>query len=274
MAGDRRQRKHLGFNRPAHRIAPLRNKRRSVYVNTIVRHGDNNPLLTPRVCCLCGLFGSLLFLAGDMLFYGSATSGADFHAYREMATHSTSRLIIGGALGPVAALFSALGMGIFYATAKPAGARLGGAASFLLASTILIGGAYHAVFTNFGFASKISDEFVRQTLLNQVASLWTAISYPMYAAGIVGSLAVYFLVLSGRSHLPKWLLIFLPTILSLASSVFRSYFLLLPPPIGGLIRGGWINGCFVLFFAICTIVIWRLESTGPADADGAPLASR
>ena len=95
-----------------------------------------------RWCCLSGLVGSLLFLAGDMLFYGSWSSGADFHPYQQMGQRSTDLLVLGGAIGPVAALFSALGMGVFALTLEPASRKLANTAAILLAIMILIGGSY------------------------------------------------------------------------------------------------------------------------------------
>src|SRR5277367_4336346 len=142
-------------------------------------HPTNRTRLA-RLCCLSGLLGSVLFLTGDMLFYGSWLSGAEFHAFREMAARPDAKLIIGGALGPVAALFSALGMGIFYLALEPAGRQLAATAAVLLAVMILIGSSYHAVFTVFGFASKVADPETRATLLEQVRSLRDTISYPMY----------------------------------------------------------------------------------------------
>jgi len=67
-------------------------------------------------------------------------------------------LVIGGALGPVAALFSVCGMGIFYLTLKAGGRKLAFTAATLLAVMMLIGSSYHAVFTVFGFASKVGDQ--------------------------------------------------------------------------------------------------------------------
>jgi hypothetical protein len=228
-------------------------------VFTGVRPESTGVGVAARWCCVSGLLGSLLFLAGDMLFYGTASSGAEFHAYNEMAKRSIAVLLLGGAVGPIAAIFSAMGMGIFYVTAKAAGARLGAVASSLLAAMMLIGGAYHAVFTNFGFAARVSDATVRETLLLEVGKLWSALSYPMYAVGVLGTIAVYVLVLSGRSGFPRWLLLFLPTVISMTSTVLREYFLMLPAPFGGVVRGGWINGSFVIFFALALWVFWRSE---------------
>jgi hypothetical protein len=212
-----------------------------------------------RLCCLSGLLGSLLFLTGDMLFYGSWSSGADFHAYRQMAQRAQAQLVIGGALGPVAALFSAFGMGVFFLTLKPASERLASAAAVLLAVMMLIGASYHAVYTCFGFASKVAEHTVREALLMQIADLRNTISYPMYASGLAGTALVYFLALGKKTLFPRWLLIFLPTTLSMASDIFRNLFMRIPAPLGGIFRGGWINGSFVMFFAIATYVFWRIE---------------
>ncbi|MGH9597649.1 MAG: DUF6796 family protein [Edaphobacter sp.] len=210
-----------------------------------------------RMCCLSGLLGSGLFFAGDMLFCGTLSSGAAFHAFPLMAEKSVAELVIGGALGPVAALFSAFGMGIFWLTLKPVSPRLASLAAGLLAVMMLVGASYHAVFTCFGFAAKVTDEATRTALLSQIASLRNTISYPMYAAGVAGTLLVYWLALEKKTMFPKWLLIFLPTTLSLASDAFRFLFVKIPAPFGGIARGGWINGSFVLFFAIATCVFWR-----------------
>lgn len=215
-----------------------------------------------RFCCIAGLLGSALFLAGDMLFYGTLSSGAAFHPQLEMAQRPVRQLVIGGALGPVAALLSAVGMGLFYLTLRGGSQRLALASALLLAVMMLIGGSYHAVYTVFGFTSRIADASPRDTLFAQVKSLRDTISLPMYAAGIAGTLLVYLVALSKKTQFPRWLLIVLPTTLSMAEQAFRKYFLALPSPVGGIIRGAWINGSFVLFFAIATCVFGKPTSRG------------
>ena len=209
-----------------------------------------------RLCCLSGLLGSTLFLCGDMLWYGGWTSGADFHPFDVMAQRSVGAVIIAGALGPVAALFSAFGMGVFFLTIEPAGRRLAAAASALLAVMMLIGGSYHALYGCFGFAAKVTDPALRQTMIAQLAGLRDAVSYPMYAAGVAGTLLVYVLALRRKTSFPRWLLLLMPTTLSEASTVFRPAFLAIPAPLGGWLRGGWINGSFVLFFAVAAVYFW------------------
>lgn len=219
-----------------------------------------------RLCCLSGLLGSVLFLAGDMLFYGNWSRGAEFHAFREMAARADGELVIGGALGPVAALFSAFGMGIFYLTLESGGRTLAASTAGLLAVMILIGSSYHAVFTVFGFASKVAEPGTRETLLEQVRSLRDTISYPMYASGLTGTALVYLLVLWKKTRFPRWLLLFLPTTLSLADDLLLGFFNRIPAPLGGIVRGGWINGSFVVFFAIATCAFWNLDRVSDAVA--------
>lgn len=208
-----------------------------------------------RLCCLAGLIGSLLFLAGDMLFYGSFSSGSDFHSFAEMAKRPVPILIAGGAIGTIASIFSALGMGLFFFALAPAGRKLALAATLLLVVTMLLGGSYHALFTCFGFAAKVADEPTRETLIHQIAGLRDTVGMTLYATGLSGTALVYWLGFSRQAAFPRWLLTFLPTTLSLATSVFPSVFTAIPAPVGGIIRGGWINGCFVLFFALATIAM-------------------
>lgn len=217
--------------------------RHSVANDVIIGRKARGHLL--RLCCLSGLLGSVLFLSGEMLFCATWSSGPAFHAYHEMAQHTTTRLVIGGAIGPLAALFSALGMGNFYLTPESSDHKLARTVTALLAIMMLIGGTYHGVFTCFGFASKVEDQTVREILLTQIASLQDTISYTMYAVGVAATALAHLPILRRRTRFPRWLLIFLPTTLSLASSAFRP--------------GGWINGSFALFFAIATRVFWRFE---------------
>lgn len=194
-----------------------------------------------------------------MLFYGTFSSGADFHSYLQMAGRPVAVLVLGGALGPVAALFSALGMGLFYLAMESEFPKLAQAAALLLAIMMLTGGAYHAIFTVFGFASRVADPFLRNILIGQVTSLRDAISYPMYAAGLAGTALTYLLALRRNTLFPRWLLLFMPTTLSLGGSLFRSYLIKIPAPLGGIIRGGWINGSFVLFFCLATWTFCRTQ---------------
>lgn len=218
-----------------------------------------------RLCCLSGLAGSLLFLAGDMTWYGSFSSAAAFHSFQVMAQRSDAVLVAGGAVGPIAALCSACGMAIFYFTLEPASAKLARASAALLAMTILIGGSYHALFAVFGFAQKIGDASLRQTLLSQVALLRNTVGYAMYATGLSGIALVYWLALTRKTHFPRWLLLFTP-ILSQAGWLLDSWFRQIPAPLGSIVVGGWINGTFVLFFALAMGAFWRL-GRAPAAID-------
>src|SRR5215469_13949761 len=64
-----------------------------------------------RLSGLAGIGGALLFFCGDMLFYGHFGPGAKFHEGMIEVLHSESstRLFIGGLVGPIAACFCLIG---------------------------------------------------------------------------------------------------------------------------------------------------------------------
>jgi hypothetical protein len=207
-----------------------------------------------RKASICGLAGGLLMLSGDFLFYGSLTSGAEFHSRAVMATRPDWVLVLGGLLGPIAGILYCMGMSLFYVLLKPTAERLAAAAAFLLGATMLVGGSYHAVFATFGFAGKISDPAASARLLNQIGLLFGSLSNVATVLGSLGTLIVYYLALRGPSRFPRWLLFFMPTLLSLGSTVLHPILIRIPAPVGSVILGGWINGSFVLFFSIATFV--------------------
>jgi hypothetical protein len=66
---------------------------------------------TRRLAGVAGLFGALLFFAGDMLFYGHLGSGAGFHdgMIATVRNAPLARLFAGGLVGPVAACLCTVG---------------------------------------------------------------------------------------------------------------------------------------------------------------------
>ncbi|HVO62531.1 MAG TPA: hypothetical protein VMT53_16475 [Terriglobales bacterium] len=114
-----------------------------------------------------------------MLFYGTWSSGAALRPHEQMADRAVGLLVIGGAIGPVAALFSEIGRGVFGITLERGNKGTPNVAAALLAIMMLIGGSYHAVYTCLGSASKVIDDSTRQTLLGDVSSLRSAIGHTL-----------------------------------------------------------------------------------------------
>jgi hypothetical protein len=174
-----------------------------------------------------------------------------------MATRPDWMLTLGGSIGPIAGILYCLGMSLFYVLLRPAGERLAVAAAALLGATMLVGGSYHAVFMTFGFAAKVADTAIRTRLLDQIGRLFEALSNVAMVTGVLGTVFVYYLALCRRTDFPRWLLIFMPTLLSLGSTLFATALRRLPAPVGGIVLGGWINGSFVLFFSLATFIFCR-----------------
>lgn len=195
-------------------------------------------------------------LAGDYLFYGAFTSGRDLNPLAIMRGRADWQLLLGGAVGPVAAMLYAVGMLIFFLTLKPVNYWLAAFASLALAAMALIGGAYHAVFTMYGFVGRVDDQTQRALLIGSVRALYNWLASMSYIFGAVGTLTVLILGVRQRGEFPRWLLLLLPTILVVLCLMLTPMFTMIPAPLGGLIRGGRINGSFVLFFALATWVFW------------------
>jgi hypothetical protein len=204
---------------------------------------------------LAGILGGILLLMGDWLFYFDYTSGADFKASQIMRSFTDTRLAIGGAVGPMAALLYCLGAVSIYYALKNVNQLM----ALLISSSLIISfaymGAYHALYPMHGFIAKIQDPQVAITLKNQLAILTSIIYNIEFAVGLLATLLFFFLVLAKKTIYPKWIVFFFPTVLSLLSDLPR----LLPYPIGGIILGRWDNGCFIVFFCLNVFYLWKLK---------------
>ncbi|MEJ7578758.1 MAG: hypothetical protein WKF74_17315 [Pyrinomonadaceae bacterium] len=198
-------------------------------------------------------------------------SGHDLNPIAIMQARADWQLLLGGAVGPVAAMFYAVGMSIFFLTLKSVNYRLAAFASLALAAMVLVGGAYHAVFTMYGFVGRVGNQIERELLTGNVRTLYNWLAWMSYACGTLGTLTVLTLGIRRESEFPKWLLPLLPANLVVLCFLLTPAFESLPAPLGGLIRGGRINGSFVLFFALAT---WAFWSSGESRASAVvPIAS-
>src|SRR5260221_6469823 len=80
-----------------------------------------------RLCGAAGIFGALLFFAGDMLFYAHLGPGTGFHEgmLATVSSASLARLFAGGLVGPVAACLCIVGFWHVYLNVRPSAARIG-----------------------------------------------------------------------------------------------------------------------------------------------------
>ncbi len=197
-----------------------------------------------------GMMGGLLMLFGDMCFSLRPVSGADFLANSWMNTVDTDRLIIGGVVGPLAGLLYALGSMMYYLAFRDHNRLLARIVTTLFVVMFVVGGTYHTVYTTYGFVGNGDIYYTAE----RITGLVNALQRVSFVAGLSGSVLFIYMVLRYKTVFPKWITIFTPTFWTLLNEPIAPY---IPYPAGAVVIGGWINICFIAFFALCYVVFAR-----------------
>ena len=211
-----------------------------------------------RLAGIAGLFGALLFFAGDMLFYGHLGPATNFHQgmLATVKNASLARLFAGGLVGPIAACLCILGFWHVYLNVRPSAARLGQlmfAAFFVL---MVFGSAIHTLWTAKGLAIKYCDgrdDASCRAVTQTINSYWD-LAYNLGAIpGYAGAILLIALVLLGKTCYPKWTVLANPATLILLSTLADRA----PAPFGAILTGGSTNLSIALFFLVSLCTTWR-----------------
>lgn len=216
---------------------------------------------TIRLTGCAGIAGVLLMFAGDMLLYGGLYGGPEFMeaSRRIMGEIPLARLMAGGIIGPVAAVFCALGFWHMYLALKSGGTIPAAVTLTAFASMYVVGGAYHAGFVHTGLimrarnAAQDIDAGAIETLLGNSNEYLRLLFGIAFILGCTATIPFLYTVLRGNTLYPKWIVLATPTLLILT----RPFVAQIPAPIGGIIYGGLINLSFLLFFFISTAILWN-----------------
>ncbi len=204
---------------------------------------------------LFGVMGGLLMLFGDLCFYWLPMSGADFLRLDVINTMPPERLIIGGVVGPLAGLLYALGSMIFYLAFRDHDKRLARIMAGLFVVMFVVGGAYHSVYTTYGFVPP-NDLF---GITQKISALINAMQKVSLVAGLGASFLFIYMALRYKTVFPKWIIVCTPTFWTLLGGPIGPF---VPYPMGSAIIGGWINLCFIVFFMLCYFVFSKSQISG------------
>jgi len=194
-----------------------------------------------------GVMGGLLMLFGDMCFYLRPISGADFIDDQLMNTVATDRLIIGGVVGPLAGLLYALGSMMYYLAFRDHNRLLARMVTTLFVVMFVVGGTYHAIYATYGFVGNNDIYYTAE----HITGLINALKRVSFVAGLSGSALFIYMVLKYKTVFPKWIIIFTPTFWTLLNTPLAPY---IPYPAGAVVIGGWVNICFIAFFALSYVI--------------------
>jgi len=209
---------------------------------------------------LAGVAGALLFFCGDMLFYGHGGSDATFHEgmLRVLQQASRTRLFGGGLVGPVAACLCLIGCWHVRENMIGRSPVLGRVVFFALASTMVIGGAVHALWVPRGLAIKYSAVVgaVAPELIDSLRSYWQ-FAYNLAAApAYIAAVLLLLLVLLGKTAYPRWTVLANFGVLSLLAPLAER----IPAPLGAVVVGGFTNLSIAFFFFISVVSTWKGNS--------------
>ena len=204
-----------------------------------------------RILGLIGLGAALLMFVGDMCLYGHFGSGGDAISRVVITNESDTRIVVGGFIGPIAAILYCVGFFSIYAMISPRSRMLAIVVAGGAAVMMVIGGTYHAMWSIRAFLIKAglsSGDY--QGLYSQIKD-YTLLFYNTTLAGAeVVSLLLLFAVLSGRSLYPRWSVVVNPGILFL----LRPLADFIPAPLGAIVSGGYLNLVFIVFFSVSVLV--------------------
>jgi hypothetical protein len=207
---------------------------------------------------LAGLGGSLLFFAGDMLFYGHIGPGARFHEgmIETVRNASLARLFAGGLVGPFAACLCIIGFWHVYLNVQTTQACLRRAMLVMFVALMVFGSAIHTLWTAKGLAIKFcygNDDVGCRALVPAMNSYWD-LAYNLGAVpGYIGAILLLGLVALGKTWYPRWTVLANPAALMLLSPLADRT----PGPMGAVLSGGFTNLTIAVFFLVSTSTTWK-----------------
>ena len=204
-----------------------------------------------------GLAGALLMFAGDMLLYytsedfsysAKSSSEEKINAIIDVMKHlPAKRVMAGGMIGPVAAFLYCVGFYHIVLITNEQAHNAAFAAFLLSCFGIITGGAYHS---HCAYLGLLGDDKNREAL-NAVMKYFQKLPLILYIGEGLGFLILIFLIVTGKTVLPRWIFLLSPGILFLLKPIVGR----LPKGVRIIISGGWTNLISVIYYAAVLIVV-------------------
>jgi hypothetical protein len=204
-----------------------------------------------------GLAGALLMFAGDMLLYYTpedfacgpkSSAGERINAIIDvMKELPAGRVMAGGMIGPIAAFLYCVGFYHIVLMTNEQTYTLAMAAFLLSCFGIIIGGAYHS---HCAYLGLLGDDGGRNAL-NAAMKYFQKMPLILYAGEGIGFLLLIFLIVTGKTVLPRWIFLLSPGMLFLLKPAVSR----LPKGARVIISGGWMNLISVIYYSAVLIAI-------------------
>lgn len=198
---------------------------------------------------IVGLLGALLMFCGDMTLYydkndfeqdGSLDPIIDI-----MKKLPQKRVMLGGWIGPIAAFLYCIGFYHIVLITDASFRTLSMAAFLLCCLGIIAGGAYHSHCAYLGLLG--ADE--QRKDLDIVLGYFQKLPLILYIGEGLGLILLLFLIVTGETVFPAWMVVLSPGVLFLLRRPARK----LPKGLHMIISGGFTNIIFIVYYIAAII---------------------
>jgi len=216
---------------------------------------------------LLGMLGAAIMLAGDLLLYAhweelplvSEAVNDVIPARKSILLATPTELLISGVLGPLSAFLYLFGAAHLYLAFRSSHRIAAILITVLFGVGFVASGAYHALWTNYGFVIQNLNESPFPTgLLRNAHSYMEAMNTTAAIPIGLGSLLLLVLIVLGKSPYPRWMSVFSPLPwLGVGPAVLAPIAADLAPPYGSLLVGAYYNVIMLLFFGMSVMTLRR-----------------
>lgn len=210
---------------------------------------------------IIGIIGALITIISDFILVGRPTNAYSFlrDGTESMAGLAQWRITIGTFLGVVVLPFQIGGLIVVYYGLKPAGKLISLVVVAIAAHALMMGVAFHAAYAFIGSGWKLYYETGLNNiniaeLINKFDFYWKIIIIIMFGELALSSVGFVLIILTRKTLFPKWMAVLNPFCVYVF--MFPLIFVL-PAPAGGYIASAYLNLSTVVFFAFCTVVIYK-----------------
>ncbi|WP_036242378.1 DUF6796 family protein [Megasphaera vaginalis (ex Srinivasan et al. 2021)] len=193
---------------------------------------------------LIGLFGSFLMFLGDMILYYDPNDYDRKDTINNitgiMKNLSIKRLYLGGLLGPICAFIYSIGFFHIVLSIDEKYLNLGWFIFLINIFGMILGGSYHIQCAYLGLLSRHEnkgafDEFFK--FLKFQAKI-------VFGIAALANIALTLVILFGFTVFPRWQALFTPIFLLILTPLADR----LPKGLHMIIRGGWFNLIYVIYY--------------------------
>lgn len=200
--------------------------------------------MTLNKCILIGLLGSFLMFLGDMTLYYDPDDYDGKDTINSIAgimkNASIKRLYIGGLLGPIGAFIYSIGFYHIVLASQEKYLNLAWFVFLMNTFGIILGGAYHMQCAYLGLLSRHENKGAFDEFL-KFLKLQAKIVFSIMA---LANIAIALIILFGFTVFPRWQALFTPIFLIILTPIAER----LPKGLHMIIRGGWLNIIFFIYY--------------------------